>query len=126
MNHRKKILTASIVACLCMSAAAHAQALYQPSAPAQDAAAGTTPQPPLLAAADPPANSGGGPATNEQELGTIEVIGIRESLKKSLDKKRDADAIIEAVTAEDIGKFPATNVAEALAQIPGVTIDRAL
>ncbi|MEP6485575.1 MAG: TonB-dependent receptor [Rudaea sp.] len=121
MNYPKKILTASIVACL-ISAGAHAQAVYQPSAP--EASNGTTPQPPLLAAADP--QSGGATNQSAEELGTIEVIGIRESLKKSLQKKRDADAIIEAITAEDIGKFPATNVAEALAQIPGVTIDRAL
>ncbi len=126
MNYRKKVLTASIAACLSISAAAHAQALYQPSAPATpDGAAGTVPQPPLLAAADPQA-AGGATSSTDQELGTVEVIGIRESLKKSLDKKRDADAIIEAITAEDIGKFPATNVAEALAQVPGVTIDRAL
>ena len=124
MNYRKKILTASIVACL-ISATAHAQSVYQPSAPA-DKATGTTPQPPLLAAADPQATGAGTTAQSDQELGTIEVIGIRESLKKSLDKKRDADAIIESITAEDIGKFPATNVAEALAQVPGVTIDRAL
>ena len=122
MKHRKKLLTASIVACLAMSAAAHAQALYQATAPDT---ASAQPQPPLLAAADPPA-TGGGTTPSDQELGTIEVIGIRESLKKSLEKKRDADAIIEAITAEDIGKFPATNVAEALAQVPGVTIDRAL
>ena len=126
MNYRKKVLTASIAACLSISAAAHAQALYQPSAPATpDGASGTVPQPPLLAAADPQA-AGGATNSTDEELGTIEVIGIRESLKKSLEKKRDADAIIEAITAEDIGKFPATNVAEALAQVPGVTIDRAL
>jgi iron complex outermembrane receptor protein len=122
--HRKKLLTASIVACLAMSAAVHAQALYQPATPdTKDAS--SAPQPPLLAAADAQA-AGGSAAQSDQELGTIEVIGIRESLKKSLEKKRDADAIIEAITAEDIGKFPATNVAEALAQVPGVTIDRAL
>jgi iron complex outermembrane receptor protein len=125
MKHRKKLLTASIAACLAMSAAAHAQSLYQPSTPDTQNNVSTVPQPPLLAAADAQA-AGGGTAQSDQELGTIEVIGIRESLKKSLEKKRDADAIIESITAEDIGKFPATNVAEALAQVPGVTIDRAL
>jgi iron complex outermembrane recepter protein len=125
MKLRKKLLTASIVTCLAMSAAAHAQAVYAPSTPDTQNDTATTPQPPLLAAADAQ-TGGGGTAQSDQELGTIEVIGIRESLKKSLERKRDADAIIEAITAEDIGKFPATNVAEALAQVPGVTIDRAL
>ena len=55
---------------------------------------------------------------------TIVVRGIRESLKRSLETKRDANAVVDAITAEDIGKFPSTNVAEAMAQIPGVTIDR--
>ena len=54
------------------------------------------------------------------------VLGIRESLKKSLEKKKDSDDTIEAITAEDIGKFPATNIAEALAQVPGITLDRVL
>src|SRR5262249_44304224 len=45
-------------------------------------------------------------------------------LKKSLDTKRESDAIVEAITAEDIGKFPNTNVAEAIALMPGITLDR--
>ena len=59
-----------------------------------------------------------------QELEEVVVKGIRQSLKASLDTKRDAEAVVESITAEDIGKFPNTNVAEAMAQIPGVTIDR--
>ncbi|BDU15003.1 TonB-dependent receptor [Lysobacter auxotrophicus] len=58
------------------------------------------------------------------DLDTITVTGIRASLMKSLDTKRNADAVVEALTAEDIGDFPNTNVAEAMMQIPGVTIDR--
>src|SRR5579885_1433418 len=122
MNYRKKILTASIIACLGVVAAAHADDLTNTRQPAVQTPDGAKAQQTAPAAADTP--SGG--SSEPQEFGTIEVIGIRESLKKSLEKKRDADAIIEAITAEDIGKFPATNVAEALAQVPGVTIDRAL
>jgi iron complex outermembrane receptor protein len=61
-----------------------------------------------------------------KNLETITVTGIRASLQQSLETKRNADAIVDAITAEDIGKFPATNVAEALAQIPGVTLDRSI
>jgi iron complex outermembrane recepter protein len=125
MNYRKKILTASIIACLGAVSAAHAQdaATSRPAVvqtPDGSNAPGTKTTP---VAADP---QGGAGTAKPEELDTVVVLGIRESLKKSLEKKREADAIIDAITAEDIGKFPATNVAEALAQIPGVTIDRAL
>ena len=59
------------------------------------------------------------------DLDTVVVSGIRASLKQALDSKRDSDAIVDVVTAEDVGKFPATNVAEAITIIPGVTIDKA-
>ncbi|AMJ56250.1 MULTISPECIES: TonB-dependent receptor [Stenotrophomonas] len=59
------------------------------------------------------------------DLDTVVVTGIRASLKQALDSKRDSDAIVDVVTAEDVGKFPATNVAEAITIIPGVTIDKA-
>ncbi len=59
------------------------------------------------------------------KLDTVVVTGIRASLKKALDTKRDANNIVDVITAEDVGKFPATNVAEAIALIPGVTIDKA-
>lgn len=58
------------------------------------------------------------------DLDTITVTGIRASLEKSLDTKRNNVTISEAITAEDIGKFPSTNVAEALSQIPGIALDR--
>jgi iron complex outermembrane receptor protein len=59
------------------------------------------------------------------ELDRVVVTGIRASLQQALDSKRNADAIVDVITAEDVGKFPATNVAEAMTIIPGVTIDRA-
>ncbi len=58
------------------------------------------------------------------DLDTVQVVGIRASLEKSLDTKRNNVTVSEAITAEDIGKFPSTNVAEAFSQIPGVTLDR--
>lgn len=65
------------------------------------------------------------PAAASEELERVVVTGIRASLRKALDVKRQADSIVDAVTAEDVGKFPATNVAEAITVIPGVTIDKA-
>lgn len=54
----------------------------------------------------------------------IEVTGIRGSLLKSMDVKRDSVGIVDAITAEDIGKFPDSNLAESLQRITGVSIDR--
>jgi iron complex outermembrane recepter protein len=58
------------------------------------------------------------------EAEEITVTGIRASLQRSLDIKRNSDSIVDAVTAEDVGKFPDKNVAESLQRIPGVTIQR--
>ncbi|GAA4770956.1 TonB-dependent receptor [Stakelama sediminis] len=54
----------------------------------------------------------------------IVVTGIRAALETALEAKRNANAIIDSVSAEDVGKFPNTNVAEALTLVPGVTVDR--
>ncbi|HEY0256865.1 MAG TPA: TonB-dependent receptor plug domain-containing protein, partial [Candidatus Methylacidiphilales bacterium] len=52
---------------------------------------------------------------------TVVVTGIRGSLQRNLDIKREAAGLTDAITMEDIGKFPDTNLAEALMRIPGVT-----
>ncbi len=54
----------------------------------------------------------------------IEVSGIRESLTKSMLTKKAASGVVDAISAEDIGKFPDTNLAESLQRITGVSIDR--
>ncbi|MGH8204162.1 MAG: TonB-dependent receptor plug domain-containing protein, partial [Steroidobacteraceae bacterium] len=64
-----------------------------------------------------------GPA-QAQQLEEVVVTGIRDSLRESLETKREASAIVEALNAEDLGEFPNTNVAEAMTQVPGVAIDR--
>ncbi|NVK54191.1 MAG: TonB-dependent receptor [Alteromonadaceae bacterium] len=54
----------------------------------------------------------------------IEIRGIRASQAANINTKRFSDSVVDAITAEDIGKFPDKNVAESLSRIPGVTIDR--
>ena len=54
----------------------------------------------------------------------IIVTGIRASLSNSAAIKRDSNAIVDAISTEDLGKFPDSNVAESLQRIPGVAIDR--
>ncbi|WP_213980823.1 TonB-dependent receptor [Sphingomonas sp. dw_22] len=64
------------------------------------------------------------PAAETQDNGEIVVTGFRASLAAAIETKRNADAIVDSVSAEDVGKFPNTNVAEALTLVPGVTVDR--
>ena len=59
-----------------------------------------------------------------QEVEVIEVTGIRGSMIKSMDLKRASSGVMDAISAEDIGKFPDTNLAESLQRISGVSIDR--
>ena len=54
----------------------------------------------------------------------IIVSGIRASLQDAMNIKRDAVGVVDAISAEDIGKFPDTNLAESLQRITGVSIDR--
>jgi iron complex outermembrane recepter protein len=118
MSHRKTLIAASIFAGLCMSGALHAQDTTQTTTTSSGVGA--------LTRSQDTAQNSGNTAKNAKELATITVTGIRASLQASMDTKRNADAIVDAITAEDIGKFPATNVAEALAQVPGVTLDRSI
>ncbi|MBD8640995.1 TonB-dependent receptor [Sphingomonas sp. CFBP 13733] len=54
----------------------------------------------------------------------IVVTGIRGSLRSAIAVKREANAVVDVISAEAIGKFPDRNVAESLSHIPGVSIDR--
>src|SRR5688572_13167021 len=58
------------------------------------------------------------------ELEEVIVTGLRGSLKASMEIKRDSSGVVDAISAEDIGKFPDTNLAESLQRITGVSIDR--
>lgn len=57
-------------------------------------------------------------------LDAVVVTGIRSSLASSMNVKRDAQGVVDGIIAEDIGKFPDTNLAESLQRISGVSIDR--
>lgn len=61
-------------------------------------------------------------ASNKVEV--IEVTGIRGSLKQALNNKRFSDAVVDSISAEDIGKFPDKNIGDALQRIPGITVSR--
>jgi len=63
-------------------------------------------------------------AAAPEELEEIVVTGIRSSLTRSMDIKRESMGVVDAISAEDIGKFPDANLAESLQRITGVSIDR--
>lgn len=65
------------------------------------------------------------PAENTVDtLDTVSVTGYRASVERALDIKRGEAGVVDAIVAEDIGKFPDLNLAESLQRIPGVVITR--
>ena len=56
----------------------------------------------------------------------VVVTGIRAAMQSTMNLKRNADGFVDGIVAEDIGKFPDTNLAESLQRISGVSIDRNL
>src|SRR5688572_14098955 len=60
----------------------------------------------------------------EATLEEVVVTGIREALKTSQEIKREADTLVDSVTASDIGAFPDKSVAEALQRVTGITVSR--
>ena len=70
-------------------------------------------------AADAPAAGG-----NSPDLQEIVVTGIRASLEKSLEIKKDAAVVLDSINATEMGRFPDADVADSLEHLPGITIDR--
>lgn len=77
-------------------------------------------------AADSAADATPAAASNSAtpELQEIVVTGLRASLEKSLDIKRDAPVVLDSINATELGRFPDADVADSLAHLPGITISR--
>lgn len=58
------------------------------------------------------------------QLEEVVVTGYRQALRSALEDKRDSDAMVDVINAEDIADFPDANLAESLQRLPGVSIDR--
>lgn len=105
-HHRRKtpvtILAVSIGLALQLGAAAHAQEAAHTTESGQ-----TTPAEGTV-----------------DTLDTVSVTGYRASVERALDIKRGEAGVVDAIVAEDIGKFPDLNLAESLQRIPGVVITR--
>ncbi|HEX6661661.1 MAG TPA: TonB-dependent receptor plug domain-containing protein, partial [Sphingomicrobium sp.] len=81
----------------------------------------TTNEPPTNA---PPSGTAQPAPTDTGSDNAIVITGFRRSQAASIQAKRQSSVIAEVVTAEDIGKFPDKNVAEALQRVPGIVINR--
>src|SRR3982751_1113089 len=66
----------------------------------------------------------GEPNTTQQNEGAIVVTGIRRSLQNSIQIKRNSASVVEAVSAEEIGKLPDVSIAESIARLPGIAAQR--
>jgi len=64
------------------------------------------------------------PPEDATRLDAVVVTGVRASIQKSLVDKRNAIGIVDAISAEDMGKFPDVNLSESLQRISGITLDR--
>jgi iron complex outermembrane receptor protein len=71
-----------------------------------------------------PAYSAAASTDGSGDIEEVIVSGIRGSLRESIDTKREATGVVDALTAEDVGKFPDKNLAEALQRVPGIVVNR--
>jgi TonB-dependent receptor len=119
---RRLLMTAVSLPVLMLAGGAAAQT----AAPQKDAAQSTAPRSgPQSVPAGPPAGSQGGVSEDAvSQVDEIVVTGIRGSLQSSTNAKRDSVVFQDSIYAEDIGKLPATNLAETLQRIPGVVLNR--
>ncbi len=101
---RTPIASAVALALMGMVVAAHAQQAAQPAAAGASAPAAAAPA--------------------KQKVETIVVTGIRGSLETAVNIKKGSTAIVDAVSAEDVGKLPDSDVGESLGRIPGVSVGR--
>jgi iron complex outermembrane receptor protein len=61
---------------------------------------------------------------NEGTLETVTVTGVRAAIESAISVKKTSDNIVEAISAEDIGKLPDTSIAESISRLPGLTSQR--
>jgi iron complex outermembrane receptor protein len=105
---------ATAIACMCLGTAGIASSQDVPPKPAD----ATTPVTPVKAAPTPKSED------TASTLDAVVVTGIRGSIESAMQAKQQSNSIIEAVSAEDIGKLPDSSIAESLARLPGLATQR--
>ncbi|MBS0389488.1 MAG: TonB-dependent receptor plug domain-containing protein, partial [Proteobacteria bacterium] len=72
-----------------------------------------------------PARAADGDSANSANtIEEVVITGIRGSLQKSLEIKRDASVILDSINATELGRFPDADVADSLQHLPGITLSR--
>ena len=84
-------------------------------------AQGASPAEPAASTPETAVTKAGGGGDAQQQ---VVVTGIRRGIEAAISVKKNSDQIVEAISAEDIGKLPDTTIAESLARLPGVTTQR--
>jgi TonB-dependent receptor len=110
----------SLIRCGVSTLALAATGWTVPALAAEDPPVIVAPQPQDEPAATPAPTDTGGAQDQDQ----IIVTGIRASLTSARNIKRNADQIVDSITAQDIGALPDRSVSEALQRIPGITLQR--
>jgi len=64
------------------------------------------------------------PVISDDQAADIVVTGFRNSLSRALDLKRTQNGVTDSILAEDVGKFPDSNLAESMQRVPGVALQR--
>jgi TonB-dependent receptor len=64
-------------------------------------------------------------SADDEPMEEIITVGIRGSIQRAIDFKQSSDSIVEAVSAEDLGRLPDTSIADAISRLPGLTSQRA-
>ncbi|MFZ5550315.1 MAG: TonB-dependent receptor [Pseudomonadota bacterium] len=64
------------------------------------------------------------PEKKDEQVQTVTVTGIRKGIESAISVKKNADNIVESISAEDIGKLPDASIAESIARLPGLTAQR--
>src|ERR1700733_484650 len=79
---------------------------------------------PAVAAETQGTPSGPSNVAQDSQLEEMVVTGLRASLEKSLDIKKNATVVLDSINAEELGRFPDADVADSLEHLPGITISR--
>ncbi len=112
MNFKRNLLSKALASAIVMAAGA----AYAQSSLAADA--DEAPQDAKAAAAKKKK------AEETQKLETVNVTGIRHGIESAIEAKQSSTSIVEAVSAEDIGKLPDISIAESIARLPGLAAQR--
>jgi len=107
MVHLKRNLLSVALASATMMLSAHAYAQSAPTQPQTEEEASAKKK-----------------ADDAKNLDTVVVVGIRGGIERAIDIKKESTSIVEAISAEDIGKLPDSSIAESISRLPGIAAQR--